>query len=256
MPTLLEICLEELSSPTDDERYVRCVALPGGEPGLSLDREGAVRWMSDAPAAYGLWVSGDDQLILLRAQGAAPITVRRAGRALEAPVEMPVVLLDQDQLELDGRELRVHVHGAADEIHPPERLSARGLAQAARVTAAALALSAVIGAGAGAAAEPVAPGPTPIEVRAQPPRIARPSIRCTITTMKPAPKGYTVIHASCPASARKPRVGGTGYLLDASGSAIPNGPIVVRKVSDGTVVVETQQPKPVKAAAKIHIWVN
>jgi hypothetical protein len=247
--TLLEICLEETALPPDDARYVRCVALPGSAPGLALDRQGAVRWMPDAPADYGLWVSGDDQLILLRAQGAGPITVRRAGRALEAPCAMPVVLRDQDLLEIDGRVLRVHVHGPTDVVHPPERLSRSMLARAARATAAALALSATVGLGSGAAADQYA-SPPPIQVRPQPPDMAPPPrpILCNVTSVAPTKKGST-IHATCP-SGPTPPVGSRGQLLDAKGNAIDQGQIVVTQVKGSKIVGETTLRKVQAAKAK------
>jgi hypothetical protein len=253
MPTLLEICLEEIALPSDDERYVRCVALPGGEPGLALDREGAVRWMPDPPTDFGLWVSADDQLILLRAEGAAALTVRRAGRALEAPTEMPVVLRDQDLLEVGGRELRVHVHGVTDEARPPERLSRRSLAQAARATAAALALSAAVGAGAAAAA-PIGVEPLPIEVRAQPPRIAAPErpVTCTITSTTASKTGSTVVHAQCPPGPVPP-VGSRGQLIDRSGALVADGWVEVKQVNGSRIVGETKVRRPKATTIRFYI---
>jgi hypothetical protein len=248
MPSLLEICLEDLALPLDGERYIRCVALPGGAPGLALDREGAVRWMPEGPADYGLWVSRDDQLILLRAEGAGPITVRRAGRALEAPAAKPVVLRDQDLLELEGRELRVHVHGATDRVHAPERLSRSTLARVASA-AAGLALSATVGLGGLTTA---VAGAQPIEVRAQPPDVAeRRSVTCEVTSMTSA-KGKTQVHATCPATPAVP-VGARGQLLDAKGS--PQGMVVVKQVKGTKVVAEAQLAKPVKAP-KLKIWID
>ena len=48
MPTPMEICLEDLGRSTPDERYLRCVALPGGEPGLALDGALLGRGLGDA----------------------------------------------------------------------------------------------------------------------------------------------------------------------------------------------------------------
>jgi hypothetical protein len=253
MPTLLEICLEETRLGPDDERYIRCVALPGGEPGLALDREGAVRWMPDHPAEYGLWVSADDQLILLRDPQAGPITIRRAGRSLEAPAEKPVVLRDQDLLLVNGRELRVHVHGATEEIHPPERLSRRSLAQVARATAAALALSAV--GGGSAAAEPVAVGAPPIEVRARPPKPVSPrrAVTCDITSMKASKSGPTVVHARCPPGPVPP-VGSQGQLMDSAGALVPDGWVEVKQVSQSNLVGETRLRGP--KATKIRFYTS
>jgi hypothetical protein len=249
MPTLLEICLEETALPTNAERYIRCVALPGGEPGLALDRDGVVRWMPDPPADYGLWVSADDQLILLRSPDAGAITVSRAGRSLEAPAAMPVVLLDQDLLQLDGRELRVHVHGVAEEVHAPERLSGSALALAARATAAALALSAAVGL-AGAAGRPSLAAPPPIEVRTRPPvmrRLPR-AILCEVTSTVPTRKG-SLIHATCPPGPVPP-VGSQGQLLDARGSDIDRGVVTVKQVNGNKIVGETPLSKVKAAKAK------
>jgi hypothetical protein len=256
MPTLLEICLEETALPPEAERYIRCVALPGGEPGLALDREGAVRWMPDTPAPYGLWVSADDQLILLRAQGARPITVTRAGRSLEAPAEMPVVLLDQDLLQIDGRELRVHVHGVADEIHAPERLSGSALARVARATAAALAMSAAVGVGGGAAAERAVAGPTPIEVRAQPPapRRAPRQVTCDVTSTTTSGSGSTQVVARC-ATAPIPPVGSRGQLLDAKGAVIDQSSMVVTQVKGNTIIGDATLRKGVKAT-RVRFFIN
>jgi hypothetical protein len=243
MPTPLEICLEELTDPSVEERFIRCVAVAGGEPGLALDRAGAVRWMPGEPAEYGLWISSDERLILLRAEGADPITVSRAGRGLEAPAGKPVVLVDQDLLEVNGCTLRVHVHGLAAEIRPPERLSSSALAKIARAAAAALAL----GVAAGASAAP-APAPEPIQVRPRPPA-PMPTHRlvsCSITKMEAAKKGPVMVHATCPANTRL-LVGNDGYIVDAKGVAIKDGTVVVKQVSGTQIVAESKLPKPVKA---------
>jgi hypothetical protein len=257
MPTLLELCLEE-ADLTTDERFIRCVATSGGEPGLALDREGAVRWMPDGPAEYGLWVSGDDRLVLLRGEGAGPITVSRGGRSLEAPVEKPVVLLDQDLLRVNGRQLRVHLHGITDQVFPPERLSAASFARALRATAAAIALAAV-GVGGSAAAEPGhrVGAPPPIEVRARPP-IARPAqfpITCDVISIaRQGRRGPILVTARCPASPPIP-VGSLGQLLDAAGKQIEGGGVTVTKVDGTRLVGETQLKKPVKVP-KLRFYVR
>jgi hypothetical protein len=250
MPTPLEICLEDLALSEQDERYIRCVALPGGEPGLSLDRDGAVRWMPAEPAQYGLWISADDQLVLVRGDGAGPLTVSRAGRSLEAPEAKPVVLLDQDLLVVNGRRLRVHVHGVAAEVHPPERLSGSALARMARTAAAALALGAAV----------VAPGPMgiadaapPIEVRTRPPAPmpTRAPVTCAVTAMTPTQQGPVLVHATCPATPTLITVGVRGQLYDAAGGAIANGSVIVKSVQGTQVVSESQLRKPVKATKVI-----
>lgn len=129
LPDPIEICLEDLDHP----QFVRCVALPGGEPGLGVRADGAVLWRSDEAHACEFWVSVDGRLVLLRPTGASAVVVRRAGRFVEAPCEKPVMLLHQDVVEVAGRRLRVHVHGVAGGIAPPTILT--GLVQAASAVA-------------------------------------------------------------------------------------------------------------------------
>lgn len=140
MPEPISLCLENLDDPPEQMRFIRCVALAGGEPGLGIDARGRPLWRGRSPAelACELWVSMDDQLILWRRPAAPPVTVRRAQRSLAAPAERPIVLLDQDELELAGVHLRVHVHGVAEEIHPPEPFIPRSVGAAALAAAMAL----------------------------------------------------------------------------------------------------------------------
>ena len=146
MPEPLAICIEDLGARNQGERYLRCVAMPGREPGLRMDRAGTVLWKSDEDTACLLCVSLDDRLILLRPEGAAGVIVRREGRSVDVPAGKPVVLLDQDQFETAGRRLRVHVHGTAPAVVAPSYLpvpEGRGVGRAA---AAAVALGAALGA--------------------------------------------------------------------------------------------------------------
>lgn len=258
MPTPKELCLEDLDLSQDDERYIRCVALPGGEPGLALDREGAVRWMPDGPAAYGIWVSADDRLVLLRGEGAGPIVVERAGRSLEAPAEKPVILLDQDLLRINGRRLRVHVHGETDIVYEPEPLTRSALARMARAAAAAMALGAAVGAGAAADAKPLAEEmdkrSAPIEVRRRPPAPMprRRAVDCTITAMKASKKGPVTVHALCPKGTKLYK-GLQGHILDPeSGNPLKNGNVFIESVKSsktGEKVVSSAPnlKQPVKA---------
>jgi len=189
VPRPIALCLEDLAAASAASRYLCCVALPGRQAGLRLGVDGAVRWLGDDPSALELWVSADEQLILYRPAGAAPVRVSRGGRALDAPVEKPVVLLHLDEVEAAGRQLRVHVHGDAPAIvapsyfapEPPDADSpageSSGAGRAARIAAAALAIGAAVGSG----------GCTrKVEVRNQPPAV--PVLR---TDAKPAPKAVT-----------------------------------------------------------------
>jgi hypothetical protein len=227
------------------------VALPGGAPGLALDRDGAVRWMPEAPAPYGLWVSADDRLILLRDAGAAPLTVTRGERSLEAPAAKPVVLLDHDLLLVGGRRLRVHVHGPTDAVHAPAPLRGSALARVVRAAVAAAALAAAGGAG-GPAAAAADPGPS-IEVRQAPPApVPMRELICTVTAIEPTKKGQ-LVRATCPAG-HKVGVGTTGLLLDAKGEALKNGTVVVSQVQ-GTKVVGETSLKDAVTAPKVRFYV-
>jgi hypothetical protein len=239
-----EICIEDLTPSDEEERYIRCVALVGGVPGLALDRHGRVRWMPSGPADYALCVSADNRLVLLRGHDVDPITVERGGRRIEAPEGKPVILLDQDLLGLDGRRLRVHVHGEAQEIHAPTPVASM-VGRLARAAAAALAIGAGVGAGVRGEA---APAP-PIEVRARPPIAEeQPSrqVSCTITAMKAGK--VLVVRATCPRSAGV-RVGTNGEILDPKTQApVPHGGVRVTSVTGNAVVGEAAKlTKPVKA---------
>jgi hypothetical protein len=254
MPVPLEICLEEELSE-QDERYVRCVALPGGEPGLALDRDGVVRWMPAEPAAYGLWISADDRLMLLRSQGSAPITVRRGGRSLEAPEAKPVVLRDQDLLVVNGRPLRVHVHGIAHEVHAPERLSRSSLARMARTAAAAVVLSAAVALPAQLAQGALADVPPPIEVQPRPP--APPPMRqvvCVVSKMEPRKGSATLVHATCPAAHRL-HVGANGHLVDAANKIVAGGSVIIRQIKGNGITADTPLQTPLKGTKAIfHVY--
>lgn len=149
-----------------ERRYLRCVALTGRQPGLRLDAQGSAHWRSPGePAACELWVSADQRLILFRPEEDGPVVrVSRGGRGLEVPVGKPVVLIDQDGVEVGGRRLRIHVHGVAPAVSAPDYLvpERRGPHRLMRAAAAALALGAAVGAG----------GCKRVEVRDTPPSVA------------------------------------------------------------------------------------
>jgi hypothetical protein len=164
----LAICLEDLQPRASDERYLRCVAVVGRAPGLRVAGGGAVLWRDETDTACELWVSADERLVLYRPEGGGRIVVRRASRSLEVPATKPVILLDQDELEVGGRRLRVHVHGDAPRVHAPEYLRAPSSRVPAKV-AAALALGAALGVVDCKKDNPAASGPPELEVREQPP---------------------------------------------------------------------------------------
>lgn len=121
MPRPKAICLEDLSPDAGTERYLQCCARVGGEPGLKLGADGRVLWREDASGCE-LSVSGDDRLIAFRTQGDPPLRVFRAGRCVVVPDGKPAVLLDQDELEIGGRRLRLHLHGNAVAEQAPRPL--------------------------------------------------------------------------------------------------------------------------------------
>jgi len=184
MPKPMALCIENLDPQSGVPKYVRCVALPGRQPGLRLDFRGAVLWQSDDAIACELWVSADDRLILYRPKGAAAVTLRRTGRRLDVPCGKPVVVVDQDEIDVGARRLRVHVHGdasaiAAPSVFVPEQGVLSRLARAA-VTAAAI-VSAMATGGC-------------IEVRDKPPKrpaAPKPSQEEKVQTHDESPKGDT-----------------------------------------------------------------
>ena len=166
MPKPLAICIEDLDATS--RPYLQCVAVAGADAGLIIDPGGEVQWQTSEPGACELWVSLDQRLILFRPPGAPgePVLLRRGGRSLELPEGKPVVLLDQDRVDVGPRRLRVHVHGEAPAVHPPNLLPAQepsSLGRAARTAAAALALGVAVGA---------AGCKTSVEVRDSPPKVA------------------------------------------------------------------------------------
>ncbi len=178
MPKPLAICIEDMDAQAGN-KYLRCVALPGRQPGLRLDEAGGVLWQSDDGVSCELWVSADDRLMLYRPEGAARVTLRRAGRSLDAPCGKPVVLIDQDQLDVGGRRLRIHVHGESPSVAAPSPLPSRSrplgrLAQAAATAAIIGAVTTMVGCTENPPtippSEPTEVPPT-IDVRENPPTI-------------------------------------------------------------------------------------
>jgi hypothetical protein len=219
MPKPLAVCLEDLDAATPGERYLRCVALAGRQPGLRVDGAGAVLWRSDEAVACELWVSADDRLILYRPEGSAPVAVRRAGRVLEVPFAKPVVLLSQDEFQVGRRRLRVHVHGIAPTVTAPALLPApeRPAARSGpRNVAAAVALGAALG------------GAALFEVRCYPP-----------SPMPPTPRPEAG-DAGTPPVADEPSDAGTSAPGDA---ALPPE-IEVRDQPPQVQVTEPPPPPP------------
>ena len=145
MPQPLALCVEDLDATSEATRYVCCVAISGAEHGLGVTNTGTIVWRNAEPTACNLWISADEQLILLRPEGAHPVIVRRGGRSLDVPYDKPVVLLNQDSFEVGHKHLRVHVHGPAPAITPPEPYVPARASNAARFVAMVAIGAAVVG---------------------------------------------------------------------------------------------------------------
>lgn len=263
MDSNIEICLEELGAGPDDECFIRCVAVSGGQPGLSLDREGLVQWMpQDEATCHGLWVSGDGRLMLYGADAPGAVVVERGTRTQEAPVGQPVVLVDQDLLRVGERQLRVHIHGETEAMYEPERLTRSAIRRffqaataAASLTLGGVALAA--GAGPGPALNPVAGigEQTPIEVRRRPPKVApRKKLHCAIT--KQTVKGGKLrVKATC-TSIKKLRVGLYGTLTDKKGNSVSKGTVKITSIKGNTVHLEATHLKKKSKANRVRFWVS
>lgn len=166
MPTPIAVCLEDLTRPQEDDRFLKCVALGGRGPGLRISSTGDVRWKEEQGGAVAceLWVSADERLILFRPEGAVRVAVHRAGRSLAVPEGKPVVVVHGDIV--DGTDAgwarKVHVHGRASAVSAPSTFR-RGVAKA--VAAAAMS-AAVVATSCGGATET---SPDPVEIRDEPP---------------------------------------------------------------------------------------
>lgn len=260
----IEICLEELGAGSEDECFIQCVAVSGGQPGLALDRDGLVRWMPEEEAVcHGLWVSGDGRLVLYGAASTSAsvgeVVVERGARTQVAPVGKPVLLVDQDLLRVGDRELRVHIHGETEAMYEPERLSRRSFLQAA-TAAATTAASLTLGAAASSASPTAGPQagvgePPPIEVRRRPPSVAaRKSLDCTVT--KQYVKGGKLrVRALC-SSAKKLSVGKYGTLYDKSGKLISKGTMRITSIKGNTVYLKATHRNKKSKAVKVRFWVS
>ncbi|HEY3355581.1 MAG TPA: hypothetical protein VGQ83_20185 [Polyangia bacterium] len=204
MPRPIALCLEDLRAAPRRPRLVRCVAVVGRAPGLRLDAGGAIAWRAAGAAACALCVSEDDRLVLLRLEGGGAVSVHRGGRSVAATPERPIVLLDQDELAIGARRLRLHVHGPTDETAAPEHLPERARGGLVRAAAAALLLGGAVG---GTCAQTVEAAPP-----AAPPAATQPA-----PTSAPAPRDGGTPGADAPIEVRTappvppPPRGGCGH---------------------------------------------
>ena len=169
MPQPMAVCIEDLEAESRADRFLRCVAVIGRQPGLRLDVAGRVLWRSEDQVSCELWVSADEQLILYRPENAMPVTLHRVGRSLQVPIGKPVVVVDQDQVDVGPKRLRIHLHGPAPAVTAPSPLPSKPRKVGRMVQAAAVigALTASVG------CTDILATPT-IDIRDEPPVVALP----------------------------------------------------------------------------------
>jgi len=175
----IELCLESLDPAADEQPYVRCVALAGGDPGLGVDADGKIVWCQNELAAALLWVSADSQLILVRRSPSQNVRLIRAERFLDLPLDKPVVVLHEDVITIEGNSFRVHVHGTTRTIAPPERLLLR--------RAQSLVAGAVLAAAAIAGCHANTTGPSAVSAGATGNEVTSPSATSETGYAKPPP---------------------------------------------------------------------
>ena len=180
MPKPLAICIEDVGAQSET-KYMRCVALPGRQPGLRLGETGQVLWRSDEGVSCELWVSADNRLVLYRPEDAPSVVLHRARRSLDVPCGKPVIVIDKDEIDVGSRHLRIHVHGQSPSISAPSPLpsKARPFSHLAQAATAAAIVGAVTVLGCSEIEvrdePPVEVQPTPtIEVRDDPPTVVVP----------------------------------------------------------------------------------
>jgi hypothetical protein len=138
----IALCIEYLDARSRADRFLCCVATPGYDVALGFDETGQVVWRDDTRLAHELWVSADQQLMVVRRPGRPEIVVTRAGRSLSLPFDKPVVLLDCDRVDVQGTRLRVHVHGATEHVAAPSPLEQERSAGTVAAIATAVAITA------------------------------------------------------------------------------------------------------------------
>jgi hypothetical protein len=217
----LAICIEELGS--SESKYTRCVALPGRQPGLRLNNLGQVLWQSDDGVSCELWVSADERLILYRPESATGVTLRRAGRSLDVPYSKPVVVIDQDEIDVGTRRMRIHIHGEAPSVAAPSPLPARS--RTLRQLAQMLATTAVMGAAIAASGCAEQPMSTPtIEVRLAPPEpTAAPALPVGKFSVEQAIQGAWTVSQAYLAAGEQTWITGTLTIEDNSYTFKPAG---------------------------------
>ncbi len=145
MPKPIALCIELVDAP-EKERYYKCTARSGREKGLSIRLDGTIGWCEDGPTACDIWVSADQRLIAKRPIDSGDVHVTRAHRKILLKEDFMATVLNRDELIIDGRRYRIHVHGVTEEVHSPRLVRVIRAARAAGL-AAALTASTLVGCG-------------------------------------------------------------------------------------------------------------
>lgn len=124
MAQLIAVCFENLKTGPREPRYLSCVALEHGQPGLGLDESGAVVWKDPDRIALEFFALKDGRLALSVLTESETAQVERAGKTFTIPQAMKgiageVIILDGDLLLFGVTRLRVHVLGPAPQAHAP-----------------------------------------------------------------------------------------------------------------------------------------
>jgi hypothetical protein len=225
MPYPFALCMEDLDPAVDDARFLRCVALPGRQPGLRVLSDGSLGWQFAGAIACELCVSADERLILFRPEGAPSVLLDRAGRVLDVPFERPVVLLSQDVIEVGSRRMRVHIHGLATKVAPPSRLPSRR--HVAAHTAAIVALGAAVLA-----------CDKPVEVRETPPLVAEDP-----SGAPPPPRAADATIPDISTSSTKPASGTPSSDNPEPSASVPDRPKPASKPPGPPIEVRDSPPR-------------
>lgn len=124
MAQLISVCFENLKAGPRGSRFLACVALEHGQPGLGLDESGAVVWQNPEQMALEFFALRDGRLAISVLTDSETVQVERAGKTFTIPQAMKgiageVVILDGDLLLFGVGRFRVHVRGPVPKAHAP-----------------------------------------------------------------------------------------------------------------------------------------
>lgn len=118
------VCFENLKPRPRGPRYLSCVALERGLPGLGLDESGEVVWRDSDRTALEFFALRDGRLALRVLTESETVQIERAGKVFTIPQAMKgiageVAVLDGDVLLFGIGRYRIHVHGQVSQAAAP-----------------------------------------------------------------------------------------------------------------------------------------